>query len=82
MVPENQIDFRWEPVAGALDYEVKLLTEDGDMVWTDVSSVSNLRLPAEVKLEVGKKYFVQVRANLAESKSAQSAPITFTVTHH
>ena len=82
IVPEGQIDFRWEPVAGALDYEVKLLTEEGDMVWTDISSASSLRLPADVKLEAGKRYFVQVRANLAEGKSAQSAPITFTVTHH
>jgi hypothetical protein len=82
MVPENEIDFRWEPVAGALDYEVKLLTEEGDMVWTDISSASSLRLPADVKLEAGRKYFVQVRANLAEGKSAQSAPIAFTVTHH
>ncbi len=81
MVPEGNIDFRWEPVAGALDYEVKLLSEDGDMVWTNTSSVSNLRLPAEVKLEAGKKYFVQVRANLAEGKSSQSAPIAFTVVH-
>jgi hypothetical protein len=81
MVPEGNIDFRWEPVAGTLDYEIKLLTEEGDMVWTDITQASSLRLPADVKLEAGKRYFVQVRANLAEGKSVQSPPIAFTVTH-
>jgi hypothetical protein len=81
MVPEGNIDFRWEPVAGTLDYEIKLLTEEGDMIWTDITQASSLRLPADVKLEAGKRYFVQVRANLAEGKSVQSLPIAFTVTH-
>ncbi len=81
MVPEGNIDFRWEPVAGTHDYEIKLLTADGDMLWTGITPSSSLRLPADVKLEAGTKYFVQVRANLAEGKSSQSAPVMFTVIH-
>lgn len=80
-IPENHIKFRWEPVSGALDYEVKLLTAEGDSVWTQTTMGSSLHLPADVKLEAGKKYFVQVRANLAEGKSAQSTPVAFTVVH-
>jgi len=56
-----------------------LLTSEGDLVWTQRTTESSLRLPADVKLEAGRKYFVQVRANLAEGKSAQSAPVAFTV---
>lgn len=78
-VSGNNIEFRWEPVAGTLDYEVKLLTAEGDSVWTQTTMGSSLRLSPDVKLEAGKKYFVQVRANLAQGNSAQSAPVAFTV---
>ena len=78
-VPENKIEFRWEPIAGTLDYEVRLLTSEGDLVWTQQTMGSSLRLPADVKVEAGKKYFVQVRTNCADGKSVQSAPVAFTV---
>jgi hypothetical protein len=78
---ENEIEFHWVPVAGALDYEVQLMTAEGDLVWKQKTAESVLRLPGKVKLEAGQKYFVSIRAYLAEGKSAQSAPVAFTVAH-
>lgn len=79
---DNQIDLRWQPVAGTLDYEVKLLTAEGDLVLTQRTTEVSLRLPAGVKLESGRQYFVQIRANLVGGKSAESAPVAFTVAEH
>ncbi len=81
IVPENEIEFRWEPVSGALEYEVEVLTLDGDLVWKQRTVGSSIRLTGDVKLEAGHKYFVSVRAYLAEGKSVQSAPVAFTAIH-
>jgi Putative zinc-finger len=80
--PANRIDFRWQAVPGALDYEVIVLSAVGDQVWKQRATATSVQLPGSVSLEAGRKYFVTVRAYLTEGKSVESAPVGFTVGHH
>ncbi|MHB8654056.1 MAG: zf-HC2 domain-containing protein [Terriglobia bacterium] len=77
-VSENEMDFHWAPVAGALDYELQLMTADGDLVWKQTTTHPSLRLPGKVRLEAGRQYFVLVRVFLTEGKSVESRPVAFT----
>lgn len=80
-VQANEIEFRWQSISGALDYEVNVLTPEGDQVWKQRTMGSSIQLAGDVKLEAGHKYFFTVRAYLAQGKSVQSAPVAFTVVH-
>jgi len=77
---ENEIEFHWVPVAGALDYDAQVMTAEGDLVWKQRTTQSSLRLPDTVRLEAGRQYFIMVRVYLAEGKSAESKPVAFTAT--
>lgn len=75
----NRIGFRWQPVSGAADYQVIVQTPDGDQAWEQRTTATSIELPGSVSLEAGQKYFVTIRAYLAEGKSIQSAPASFTL---
>lgn len=67
---------RWEPIANATAYEIRLVTADGDLVWrkrVHEDSVS----PPTATLRPGVKYFVWVRALLPDGKTQQSAAVGF-----
>lgn len=81
-LPRPQVEFRWQTVAGALDYEVRLVTAEGDLVWEQRTEANSVKLPAGVSLVAGQKYFVWVRANLGEGKTSQSRAVAFTVADH
>lgn len=73
----NQREFRWLPVAGALYYEVRVVTADGDVVWEQRTEGTSIRLPEEVRLRAREKYFVWLRAYLPEGKVRQSKAVAF-----
>ena len=77
---ENEIEFHWSSVSGALDYDVQVMTAEGDLVWKQQTIESSSSLPGKVKLEAGRQYFVLVRAYLTEGKSVESRPVAFTAT--
>jgi len=78
-VERIELEFRWEAAPRALDYDVRVLTADGDVVWAARTEKNLSKLPADVKLEAGRKYFALVQANLAEGKTIKSDAIGFTV---
>lgn len=75
----TKADIRWTPVDGSLYYEVRVLSDDGRVLWhervTDTASV----LPAKLMLQPGEEYFVRVDAYLAEAMSVSSPHVVFTV---
>jgi len=81
-VARQDLEFRWKPLRGTLYYHVRVLTAEGDLAWEQRTESSSARLPEDVKLETGQKYFVQVRAYLPEGKTAQSRAVAFTVANH
>jgi len=78
----DEIEIRWEPISGAVKYEVEILNLDGDLIWKQTVEGSSIQLPLEVKVEAGHKYFASVRAYLSEGRTVQSAPVAFTVARH
>lgn len=67
---------RWEPVQNAAAYEVRVVTADGDLVWRERVHANSATPPKE-RLRAGVKYFVWVRAWLANGKTQQSAAVGF-----
>ncbi len=75
----RDLEFRWTPVPRAVQYRVSVLTADGDIVWQQDSECSSAKLPADVRLTPGRRYFVWIRATLRDGNSARSQAVPFSV---
>lgn len=81
-LPANKVELRWQPVEGALDYVVTVLTPDGDEIWRQRIIEPTVRITSDANLQPGHHYFATVRAYLMEGKTLQSDPVVFTVGNH
>ncbi len=79
VVPGDGLEIRWRGVRGALVYEVRLVTADGSLVWEERTEATAALLPAGVRLEPGRRYYVWVRAYLSEGRTLKSAAFGFSV---
>lgn len=79
VVPRKDLQLRWNAVSGALNYDVSLMTADGNLVWEQRADRNSLAVPAGVKLEAGHKYYLMVRADLPEGKTVDSKAVAFSV---
>jgi hypothetical protein len=79
IVPREGSDFRWTEVRGCLFYEIRLMTGEGDLVWEARVEATQTRIPANVQLAPGGKYFVSVRAYLPEGKTLPAGVVGFLV---
>jgi hypothetical protein len=73
-------EFRWEAVAGAADYHVRLLEVDGAVMWESDTAQNTVRIPPEVvrKLAPGRAFQWDVSArDSAGGKPATSALQSF-----
>jgi hypothetical protein len=73
------LEFRWKETKGALYYEARLLSSEGDVLWEQRVDALSAPLPATVILRPHETYFLWVRAYLAEGKVVQSKATRFTV---
>jgi hypothetical protein len=76
-VPLSDVEFRWEDVPGALYYDIRVVTEDGDVIWEGRAEDTEARLPPDVRLTGGQRFFVRVRAWLSEGKTVTSRVVGF-----
>jgi len=79
LIPSEGFDFRWTEVRGCLFYEIRLMTGEGDLVWEGRVEATQARIPANVQLTPGGKYFISVRAYLPEGKTLPAAVVGFRV---
>lgn len=77
IVPASDLIIRWKPVPNAAAYEVRVVTADGDLVWRKRVQQNLVNAPKQT-LRPGLKYFVWVRALLANGKTQQSPAVGFT----
>ncbi len=77
VVSRSKLEFRWEPVEGSLDYEVRIVDAEGSVVWERRTGSPALDVPADVNLKSGRKYFVWIRAFLAGGGTVQSKAVGF-----
>ena len=76
IVHPSDFSIRWEAVPNAVAYEVRVVTADGDLVWHKRVRENSVTTPKQ-SLRPGTKYFVWVRAWLADGKTQQSAAVGF-----
>jgi hypothetical protein len=74
----SRIEFHWKPRREASFYEIKIVSETGDLVWQKQSLASSLKLPSDVRLEKNKPYYVWIRIHNRRSVE-QSSAVRFTV---
>lgn len=78
VLARQESDIRWTEVPGSLYSEVRVMTADGDLVWEGRAEGNQTRLPANIPLVPGAKYFVSVRVVLTEGKTVTSPVVGFT----
>lgn len=76
----GSIAFRWTPVEGAMHYELRLLSADGDLIWQSRTDETDTRITKDVTLSPGQRYYVSVTASMPDGKSLKSSLIEFGVT--
>jgi hypothetical protein len=79
VVSPTGIEFRWKRVPTALSYDIRLVTEDGNVVWEGRTEDSRVNLPSSVHATAGESYYVRVCANLPEGKTVTAKVVGFTV---
>jgi hypothetical protein len=78
IIPLEQV-FRWFEVPGALYYDVRLISPDGDLLLRERVEVTHWLIPQQLELEAGGEYFVRIDAYLSDARYLSSEHILFTV---
>lgn len=77
IVGREHSELRWRGVAGAIDYEIQLVTAEGDVLWQERTEKTGARLPATVRIAPGQQVYLWVRAHLLDGKTLKSDPVGF-----
>jgi hypothetical protein len=78
VVAGEHLEFSWKTVSHSRDYEIRVVTSDGDLAWEGQTEASVLQLPSDVVLKDG-TYFVWITAYLSDGRVARSSPVRFVV---
>ena len=78
-VPREELEIRWQAVPGAHLYEVTVLNRSGDVVWEAQAPGDRLRVPDEVELRVGERYFIWVTAHVKGDGTVRSPSVAFEI---
>jgi hypothetical protein len=78
IVRRERLEFGWKPVPHSRYYEIRIVTSDGDLVWSGQTEKSKLRPPTDVAVQGG-SYFVWITAYLEDGRVAKSPPVKFGV---
>ena len=79
VIAREDVEFHWKEAERSLFYEVSIVTSEGDRVWEGRFEETYARLPADVRLIAGRKYFVWIRAYMPEGKTVKSSAVGFEV---
>jgi hypothetical protein len=78
-VRRSELDFRWEPFPDAAFYDITVATAEGNLVLETKTEDTHLRIPDDIQLQPGAKYFVSMRAYLRQGKTVKSSIVSFSV---
>ena len=68
---------KWTPVPGSLYYRMRIVTDDGDLLWQERIEGTEWQLPANLHLAPGADHYIRIDAYLTEAKSLQSEYVLF-----
>ena len=74
----QRLEFKWKAIPQSRYYEIRVVTADGDLVWSAQSENLNLKPPRDLKLKDG-AYFVWISAFVESGPVQKSAPVRFVV---
>ena len=78
-VDPRQLVFRWAGIPGSRYYEVRIVTEAGDVITEQRVMDTEWRPPGDLNLSPGVEYFVHVDAYPSEAKTIGSEHIPFRI---
>jgi hypothetical protein len=78
-VNPRQMSFRWTEVSGAPYYDVRIVTDAGDVVIQQRVAGTTWRPPVQLDLRPGAEYFVHVDAYPSGDKAVSSDHVPFRV---
>ena len=78
-VDARRVEFSWTAVTGSPYYDVRIVTDEGDVVVRERVTDTNWRLPAQVRLQPGAEYFVHVDAYPSGDKAVSSEHVPFRI---
>jgi fibronectin type III domain protein/putative zinc finger protein len=76
IVHASDFIIHWEAIPNVTAYEVRVVTAEGDLVWSTRVHENSANAPKQM-LRPGLKYFLWVRAFLANGKTEQSEAVGF-----
>jgi hypothetical protein len=79
LVDPAELSVRWRAVPGSRYYEVRVLSEAGDLVHEERVEGTEWRPGRSIDLRAGGEYYVQVDAYPADSKSVSSEHVPFRI---
>lgn len=69
--------FKWTAVPGSLYYQLRIVSEEGDLLWQGRISGTEWTIPEGVALFPGVDYFARVDAYITDAKALQSDYLLF-----
>jgi hypothetical protein len=76
-VDAANLQFRWEPRSGAASYELKVVSEDGNVLWEQRTESTSAKMPASVHLVKGKTYYVWLSVHTASGQIDRAKAVEF-----
>jgi hypothetical protein len=74
----QQLEFKWKAIPQSRYYEIRVVTADGDLVWSAQSEKLDLKPPSDLELKDG-AYFVWISAYIEGGPVQKSTPVRFVV---
>ncbi len=71
--------FNWLEVTGSLYYDIRIVSDDGDLVTIERVWGTQWNLPTDIGLQDGEEYFVRVDAFISDGQPLSSKHIVFKV---
>lgn len=71
--------FRWTEIPGSLHYEIRVVSDDGAMLWQERVRGTEWRADDSLVLVPGQEYYFRVDAYLTEAQRLSSRHLLFTV---
>ncbi len=78
-VAREDLDFEWKLVPDGLFYDIRIVSDDGELITQQRVWDTHWSLPANFTLHPGAEYFVRVDAFVSEGKAISSEHIAFRI---
>ena len=78
-LPRHSTSFSWRPVSASLTYRLRVMRDDGQLVWQGESAATTMRVPETASLPVAVPLYVAVTAVLPDGRTARAPAVPFVI---